>query len=82
MLVIKNLPAKQETQVLFLGWENPLEKKMTAHSRISALEIRWTEEPDELQSTVSQRVGHDWNNLACSETYIRNFCDFLKPDKV
>jgi len=57
--VIKNLPAKQETQVLFLGWENPLEKKMTAHSRISALEIRWTEEPGGLQSMRSQRVRHN-----------------------
>ena len=26
--MVKNLPAKQETQVLFLGREDPLEKKM------------------------------------------------------
>ena len=24
--LVKNLPAMQETQVQFLGWENPLEK--------------------------------------------------------
>ena len=27
--------------------------------------IPWTEEPGELQSIGSQRVGHDWSNLAC-----------------
>ena len=28
----KNLPARQETQVRSLGWEDPLEKEMTTHS--------------------------------------------------
>ena len=32
---------------------------MTTHSSILAWEIPWTEEPDGLQSTGSQRVGHD-----------------------
>ena len=32
--MMKNLPAKQETQVLSLGWEDPLEKEMAAHSSI------------------------------------------------
>ena len=30
--MIKNLPAMQETQVLSLGWEDPLEKEMATHS--------------------------------------------------
>ena len=30
----KNLPAMQETQVRFLGWEDPLEKEMATHSSI------------------------------------------------
>ena len=30
------------------------------HSSILAWRIPWTEEPGELQSTGSQRVGHDW----------------------
>ena len=34
--MIKNLPAMQETQVQFLGWEDPLEKEMTTHSSILA----------------------------------------------
>ena len=30
----RNLPAMQETWVLSLGWENPLEKEMASHSSI------------------------------------------------
>ena len=56
---VKNLPAMQETWVLFLGWEDPLEKEMTTHSSILAWKIPWTEEPGELQSMGSQRVGHN-----------------------
>ena len=53
--VIKNLLAKQETQVQFLGQEDPLEKEMATYSSILAWEIPWTEEPGELQSTGSQK---------------------------
>ena len=56
---INHLPAMQETQVQSLGWEDPLEKEMATHSSILAWRIPWTEEPGELQSTGSQRVGHD-----------------------
>ena len=42
-----------------LGQENPLEKEMATHSSILAWRIPWTEEPGGLQSTGSQRVGHD-----------------------
>ena len=31
---VKNLPAKGETQVQSLGWEDPLEEGMATHSRI------------------------------------------------
>ena len=46
----KNLPAMQETLVQFLGWEDPLEKRMATHSSTLAWRIPWTEEPDGLQS--------------------------------
>ena len=46
----------QETQVLFLGQEDPLEKEMETHSCIIAWEIPWTEEPGGLQSMGLQRV--------------------------
>ena len=52
--------AKQETKVLPLGWEDPLEKEMAAHSSILAWQIPWTEEPGGRQSMGWQRAGHDW----------------------
>ena len=51
---VKNLPAVQETQVLSLGWEDPLEKEMATHCSILAWKISWTEEPGGLQSMGSQ----------------------------
>ena len=57
--MVKNLPAMQETMVRSLGWEDPLEKELAAHSRILAWRIPWTEEPGRLQSMGSQRVGHN-----------------------
>ena len=54
----------QETQVQSLGQKDPLEKSMATHSSILAWRIPWTGEPGGLQSTGSQRVGHDWNDLA------------------
>ena len=50
--------------VRFRGQEDPLEDDMATHSSIPAWRIPWTEEPGQLQSIVSQRVGHDWSNLA------------------
>ena len=44
---------------LIPGSEDPLEKGMTAHSRILAWRIPGTEEPRGLQSMELQRVGHD-----------------------
>ena len=37
--MVKNLPAKQETQVQSLSQEDPLEKEMTTHSSSLAWEI-------------------------------------------
>ena len=55
----KKLKKKKETQVQFLGQEDPLEKGMAIHSRILAWRIPWTEEPGGLQSIGSQRVGQE-----------------------
>ena len=57
---VKLLSAMQDTQVGSLGWEDPLQKEMAAHSSILAWKIPWTMEPGRLQSVGSQRVGHDW----------------------
>ena len=56
---LKRLLAIWDTQVQSLGWEDPLEKEMATHSSTLAWRIPWMEEPGRLQSTGSQRVGHD-----------------------
>ena len=55
----KKLSAVRQTWVQRLGQEQSLEKGRATHSSILAWEIPWTEEPGGLQSTGSQRVGHD-----------------------
>ena len=54
----------QESWVLFLAQEDPLEKEIVTHSSILAWKIPWTEEPGGLQSIGWQRVGH---NLATKQ---------------
>ena len=56
---VKRLPAMWETPVRFLGQEDTLEEEMAIYSSTLAWKIPWTEEPDRIQSTGSQRVGHD-----------------------
>ena len=56
--VIRNPPAKQEMQVLSLGWEDPLEKEMVTHFCILVWEIPWIEEPGGLQSMGSQKESN------------------------
>ena len=57
--MVKNLPTMQEIQVQSLDREDLLEKGLTTHSSTLAWRIPWTEEPDGLQFTGSQRVRHD-----------------------
>ena len=57
--MVKYMPTMQETQIQFLGQDDPLEKRMAIHSSILAWRIPWTEEPGRLQSMELQRVGHD-----------------------
>ena len=56
---VKRLSAMQKTQVQSLGWEDPLETEMAAHSSILAWKIPWTAEPGRLLSMGLHRVGHD-----------------------
>ena len=57
--MVKNFSAMQETLVLSLGWEDPLEKELATSSSVLAWEIAWTEEPGGLQAMGSQRVRHN-----------------------
>ena len=44
-VLVKDLPAMQETPVRLLSQEDPLEEGMATHSSILAWRIPWTEEP-------------------------------------
>ena len=50
---------KSNLQIQCNGNTNCLEKEMATHSSILTWRISWTDEPGELQSMGSQRVGHD-----------------------
>ena len=51
----------QETWVLFLNQEDPLEKETATHSSVLAWEVPWTEEPGGLQSMGLQK---SWKGLS------------------
>ena len=67
---LKRLPARWETWVRSLGWEDPLEKEMATHSSMPSWRSPWTEELGGLQSTGSQRVRHDWVTSLSLFTFI------------
>ena len=60
LLRLKRLPPVRETQVRYLGREDPLEKEMAIHSSILAWRIPWTE-----KSMGSQRIGRDRATSPC-----------------
>ena len=53
----------QETQVRFLGREDPLEKEMAIYSSTLAWKIPWTEEPDSpwgsKESDTTERINNN-----------------------
>ena len=64
---VKNPLAMQELQEMWvrsLAGFNPLEEGTATYSSILAWRIWWTKDPDKLQSIGSQRVRHDWSDLA------------------
>ena len=60
--MVKNLPAMQETQVQYLGWEDPLEEGMATHSSIPAWRIPWTKKLGKLQAMGSQKSWTQFND--------------------
>ena len=51
----------------------PLEEGTATHSSILAWRIPQTEQPTGLQTIVSQRVRHDWSDLACLHYPLQSF---------
>ena len=74
--MIKSLPAMQETQVWFLGWEDTLAKETATHSSVLAWKIPWMEEPGGLQSMGLQSVRHNW--ATNSQSYLHSHVSFWK----
>ena len=74
----------QETQVRYLGWEDPLEKEMATHSSTLALKIPWMEEPW-MDATV-HRVTKSRTRLSYfTFTFLYRSSEFLRlslPTKI
>ena len=72
-LAVKNLPAMQETQEMWvrsLGREDPLEEEMSTHPRILAWKIPWTG----IWRATVQRVAKSQTQLS---THIYNFNKYI-----
>ena len=52
----------QETQVRYLGQEDPLEEGLATHSSIPAWRIPWTEEPGVYSPWGCKRVSRNWSD--------------------
>ena len=67
---VKRLPAMWKTRVQSLGWEDPLEKEMPAHSSILAWKIPWTED----------LVGYSpWAGKESDIIIVWSLCTFIEP---
>ena len=64
---------RQEMQVGFLGWEDPMEDCTATHSSILAWRNPWTEGSHGLQSIGLQRVGYDWSNWTHMQSFKNAF---------
>ena len=69
-LIKLTCPDCKYLSIIYIFPSVTLEKEMATHSSILARRIPWTEEPGGLQSTGSQRVGHDWSDLACTHCHL------------
>ena len=74
--MVKNPPIMQETWILFLGWEEPLEKGVATHCSVLVWRIPWTVEPGGLQSRESQRIGQSAERLTLSSVGV--YVNFVK----
>ena len=71
--LVKNLPAMRETQVRFLGREDPLEKGKATHSSILAWRIPWLHSPwDRKESDTTERLS-----LTHSRLLFHHMCSYF-----
>ena len=58
--------------VVYTAWSAFPEKAMAPHSSTLAWKIPWMEEPGELQSMGSHRVGHNWRTSLSLFTFMHS----------
>ena len=67
--LVESLPAKQETWIQSLGWEDSLEKEVATHSGILAWKIPWMEEPGRVHGVAKSLTRlSDFTYFLASET--------------
>ena len=78
---VKNLPAMGETWVRSWVGKSPWRRTWQPTTVFLPGESPWTENPGRLQSTGSQRVGHDWaTSRSCSVQFSHSvMSDSLQP---
>ena len=57
--LVKDPPANADVDLIFPGWEDPLQEEMATNSSILVWKVPWTEEPGGLEFMGSQRVGYN-----------------------
>ena len=77
--LVKTLPAMQETQIRFLGWEDPLEKEVATHSSILA--YRMPVDRGAWQAIVRgvTRVRHDLATKPPPPPHLAQICRIVMP---
>ena len=75
---VKNLPSMQETQVLSLYWEDPLEEEMATHSSILTWRIPMDRET--LQATVHGVTESDMTEQLTLSTFLKSLLFTENPD--
>ena len=74
---VMNLPANQEIQIQSLDSEGPLGKWMSTQSSTLAWRTPWTEKPDRLHFTGSQKVEHDCVTNTFTFFFFHTYIHFL-----
>ena len=62
-------PAMKETQVRFVGQEDPLKEEMATYSSILAWEIPWTEEPGGAREPSKCLSGWSYRERQAKEAF-------------
>ena len=73
----KNQPAMQETQVRFLGQEDPLEEEMAMHSSILTCKVPWQRSLAGYTVHGVARVGHDLATKQLPNAILGALCPLL-----